>query len=628
MADDDLLIRARLRDELSGPLRQVERRIENTARATRRLSKVANGELHQGLSRVGRGVSSLSGHLSKADGWLRNASRSAGQLATRVGVTLAGGLAAGAAAATFFGLKAAQNLELSRVALEGLTGSAAGAEEAFAFLKEVDPKAPFDIGQLALVYQQLANSGIAGAELKATLQGVIDVAAFTPDRLGDISYAVMQIRGSSKLLTQDLRQLNSAGVNVSGALDQAFGITFGQFLEQAEKGADFASAPFLEALFGLTTGRAEKVATETLTGLLSGVRSRIMLELSDAANPLMQSLKANLPSIEAGITSVIRVLAPPLIEVGGVLLDLVVRALPLLAPVLGALASGVSMLATAAGPAFLGMAPVMDELALAIGELVTELVPVMPALVDAFVALVGVFPVFVGLLADLVPLLSPLAGLVSTLLGFDAVRVVAAGLLGVLLGYRVLAGIVGTLYQFAAGIGAINAQAAAGGAVGPGGAAGGARGPGRLIGGALGLVGGGVGMFSGIQSGQQNGVTAGGILSGAGGGAMVGATLGSIVPGVGTGIGALAGGVVGGGAALLSGMFGGAKKEAPRPQTTPTGPDAATMAAIAAAQQEAAGLQVNIPPGGIQVYPSSTVDLELGLARGIETYDRNRRERG
>jgi hypothetical protein len=159
------------------------------------------------------------------------------------------------------------------------------------------------------------------------------------------------------------------------------------------------------------------------------------------------------------------------------------------------------------------LAPLGNELGVALTQLVDALVPVMPDLVAAFVALVGILPEFVRLLTDLVPLGAGIARLMTGLLQMGPVRTVAAGLLGVLLGYRALSGIIGTLYAFAGGIGAIG-QAQAGSA-----------GVGGLSGGALGRLGLGVGGGAlALKGATGNGF--GADLETIGGAALAGAALG------------------------------------------------------------------------------------------------------
>lgn len=621
---EELVVHAQMRDDLSEPVQEATRDVRQLGDAVDRVDRSGRRAAGGGLSRFERGVTALSRVARRAHGDLMTMSATVGGALTRTleRGTLALGAAAGAA--TFFGLKTAASYETSRVALEAMTGSAAEAERVFSFLKKLDPVAPFDLGQLMAVSTTLASSGLSGQKLLDAVQGVVDVASATPnptESLDRISIAIGQIRSGGALLTQDLNQLVQAGVPVGQALEKAFGMTLAEF-RQAQASGSLGLDPdkFLETLFGMRVGVAEKVATDTLTGLWSSVRSRVQQGLAAAAIPLLEEVKAQLPAIEEVVGELVGGLGPPLIRLGITLAKFLAPAIKVVAPVLEAIATGVGTLLTAMAPALGQLEPVMVDLATSIAELVTELVPVMPDLVDLFVALVKVLPAFVDLLTDLVPLIAPMARLATALLDFGPTRGILAGLLTVLLGYRALAGVVGYLYAFAGGLGAINAAGGAGGV--PAGGAGGV--PGKAAGKGGGLLKGvaaltGVGlMFEGNVEGARSGLSLGQVAAGAGGGALVGGTLGSVLPGVGTAIGAGAGAIIGGAGAALSGIFGGKKKEPKAPPLPPIPAAASTSSTT-----------YQFGPGAIAVYdPASNLDIAAGVDRGIRTYDRDRHERG
>lgn len=552
-----------MRDDLT----RTNTRIRRELRATRaeaeglgRAGKVAGA----GAVEAQRGVTGLSRSLPTANAGVTG-------LADRLGRGLvtaakAGAIALGVAttAVIGFGLKSAANLETSRVQLEAITGSAGAAQDAFAFLKTLDPNAPFDIGQLLAGTTTLANFGFEAQALQKTIQGVVDVASTStdPQALERIAIAVGQIHQSGALMSQDLNQLIAAGAPVGEAMQKAFGMTVAEFKRAQESGSVGADPDaFLEALFGLRAGVAEQVATNTLTGLLSSVRSRVMFELSDATSPLVESLKASLPAIEELIGTALREVLPPLVELGGTLIDLLVKALPLAVPILKALADGVQTLVGAALPGFGMLEPVIGEIVDGIGTLVTALVPVMPDLVRAFVGLVLVLPDLLELLADLITMTAPIVGLVADLLEFDSVRGVLAGLLAGMLAFRAIGGVIGALNGFAGGLFNIagGGRAAAGtgifgggGMSGAGGATAGAAGLGRGVAGmaGLGIAGLAVGQFGDRLSGARGG-TVGEDLSMVGTSAAAGALIGtSIAPGIGTLIGGGIGAGIGGGVAL------------------------------------------------------------------------------
>lgn len=607
MADDDLLIRAALRDELSAPLRGVQAEVRGVRREVERLNReqVRTG---RGVTGLGRTVDRLGTRLNRVgDSVAGLSSRLSRGLVTaaKVGGVALAGLAAGLG---LFGARTAANLETAMVSLEAITGSAKAAEASFDFLKRLDPKAPFDIGQLLQLQTVLASSGLEGRALERSIQGVVDVASATAnpgENLERIALAIGQIRSSGTLLTQDLNQLVQAGVPVGQALEKAFGMSLGEFRKaQASGSLGLDPDKFVESLFGMRAGVAEKVATETLTGLLSGVKSRVMLKLAEDAQPLLDSIKGSLPAIESLIGAVIDDVGPPVFRLLGQLADLLAKGVPILGPVFATALDGIGRLVAAAGPALTALEPVMADLSLALVELVDALVPVMPELVRGFVAMVGVLPDFVRLLAALVPILDPIARLVTVLLEFGPIRGLMAGLLTVLLGYSALAGPTKAVWGMVAAVRALGtAQAVSGAAGAAGGAAGAAGRFGLPLMGAAGAHGAGL-----LTVGALG--TAAGVGVAAAGGALIGTHIARSRAGHGLrdwigdrmGTGTLAEGA-----------------------TT-----AASVRANLASSAGPAGITstTNVAPGAVVVNnPRSTVDLKRAVADGIGEYERDKAER-
>lgn len=563
LTGNDLVLHAQLRDELSQPLRGVRRELERTTRsvseqrdALGRNVRVGR-DFERGLSGIGRTASGTTRNVGDLHRGLLSMSSSLGGSVAR-GIRT-GTLALGAlgAAAGVFGLRSASQLETGRIQLEALTGSAEEAGRVFEFLKQLDPVVPFDIGQLQQATVQLSSAGIAGDALQATLRGVTDVAAATADpgqALARTTRALAQMSSAGTVLAEELNQLVDAGVAVGPAMQQAYGMTMAEFRKaQQGGGANLAPDAFFEALFGMRAGTAERVATETLTGLWSGVKSRITLRLADSASPFVTTLKDQLPALEEGVGGLLETVGPPLFTFLGDLTRTGTKLLPIIGPPLEALASGVGMLLGAAGPGLAALTPLGEQLSASIGELVTELVPVMPDLVDLFIALVGVAPEFIGLLADMVPLVGPVARLATALLAYEPVTDVMAGLLLVLLGYRAVAGLVGGLQAFAAALGYVGTQATVAGTQAQV-AQGRFAGLGRTAG-IVGGVGGAIAVGSLAKSQGKKG-SLGEDLALVGTGTATGAAIGSIVPGLGTAIGAGGGAAVTGGYAIARRIFG------------------------------------------------------------------------
>lgn len=614
---DDLVVRASLQDDLSRPVRGVRKELDETTRSVRRLRDTSRTPILDSLT---GGSRRLKDGLAGAHTRAMSLSQAVGRhlvSAARTGAIALGGLTA---AAVGFGVRSASSLENATVAMESLTGSASAAQELLATIREIDPLVPFDRAQMTQVTVALLSAQVPLENIRGHLLGIADVAAGTADPqrgLPAIARAFTQMISLGRVSAEELNQLADAGVAVGPALEKAFGQSLQSVRSQMERGEDFPPEKLIEALFGIRAGTAERAATETLSGLWSGVRSRVTFALASESSPIVDDLKAAIPTIEAAVGGLLETVLPPLLSVASTLLDVVVRGLPIVAPVLTALAEGAETLVAAAGGAE-ALAPVADELAASLGELVRELAPEMPDLVDAFVALVMVLPEFVRLLADLAPFVGMVARLATNLLEMGGTRDVLAGLLVVLLGYRMLAGPIGMVWKMAEALmGFAQASRVAAGAQGAGGVAGAA--------GAAGGKGSRLGRFA-----KGGAAVGGGLLA---------VQAGEEVPGVGgrllelggkTAVGAGAGGIagpwgalVGGGAGFLKGAWdwGMADGQAARVAASvpPASPDATTIDA-----------STTIAPGGVQVNGTSLDEAQLqrAITAGISDYNRDRIERG
>jgi len=450
MAEDDLTIRAELLDGVSGPARRAEAATERLAASARRAGQAAGGPASSGISAMAGHTDRLARIAGQADSKLVTMSQTvSNKVVGALKLAAVGFVAAGAAAITF-GIKTAASIEQSMIQLESLTGSATEAKNIFEFLKKTDPKTPFDIKQLLQVTTQLSSAGLEGDKLKASIQGVADVAASAgggAESISRIGLAISQMSAAGVVVQQDLNQLVQAGVNVGPALVKASGMSLAEFRKRGA-GAQVDSDAFLQILFGMRAGTAQKMATETLTGLWSSVRTRFYLAASSAAAPLNQAIKGLLPGLESGVGVLLDQVFPPLVSVATKLLALFVRGLPLIAPVLKAIASGLDNLIASATPAMKGLGG-LGDVGSGLGSMFSSLAGVMPDVVRLVVNLVRLLPDMVKFLGFLVVLADPLIKLLNVLLGFEPTRMIFAGLLVTFLGYYKLSGPIKSMWAFA-----------------------------------------------------------------------------------------------------------------------------------------------------------------------------------
>lgn len=629
--NEELLVHARLRDDLSRPLRAVEGQVEATAARVRSLGtagKVAAGG--KGLGGITVAGKTLSQRLSGLNTQVRSLSSSLGSaLVTGVRRT---GLAVGAltAAVGVFGIKASTQFQTSRIAFEALLGSAEKGNALFDKLVAFNRHTPFELGDLAGSTQLLLRYGVEADKVMGVIKGLSDAAALTlnpSESLQRGALAIGQIVSADRVMGQDARQLTEAGITVYKFFAKQLGITQAEARKLGEAGelsADMLVEGLMrgDAALGIVANGAERL-NKTLSGQFSNLKDAIAQTFDKTAGSLNKSLTAAMPGIITAVTTLLTTVGPPVFDLLGQIARLAQHALPILAPLFGAIVTGVGRLLDAAGPAFDLLSPVIDDLVMALGELVTALVPVMPDLVRGFVLLVGLLPDFVRLLTNLVPLVTPLVNLLDTLLGFAPTRGIILGIATAILAFGPVSSVVGGVWAFVSALWGLvaayralsSAQAGAGvpGVPGAVGAAGGGAGMLGKAGGVLGGIAGVGGVLASGANAQQSGLNVGNVLGGVGSGALGGAAIGSLfAPGIGTAIGAGTGAVVGGAVTALAGIFGHKKHAEAAPAA---GGGSVTYA-------------TNLPPGAIIVYPQTEMDLERSIASGIKRYDRDRYERG
>lgn len=636
---EELLVHARLRDDLSRPLRGVEQQVERTARRVKSLGAMARTSAGgRGLGAINVAGKTLGTRMRSLGGQVRSLSSDLGR--TLVSGARAGAVALGAmtAAVGIFGIKASSQFQTSRLAFEALLGSAEKGNAMFAALVEMNKKTPFELGDLAGSTQLLLRYGVGADQVLGIVKSLSDAAALTlnpAENLNRLGLAVGQVVSSGRLLGGEARQLAEAGINAYGFFAEKLGITVAEARKLGEAG-ELSADMFVEGLLrgdkalGIVAGGAEKL-NKTLLGQFSNLKDRIAQTFDDTAGDLNRSLTAAMPAIGDAVAGALAVIGPPIFDLLGMLAGLATKALPVLAPLFAALVTGVGRLLDAAAPALALLEPVVDELVVAVGELVRELVPVMPELVHGFVLLVGLLPDFVRLLTLLVPLVTPLVEVLDALLGFGPTRMILLGVATAILAFGPISSIVSGVWTFVAAIyGLATAYRTLGAAqVGAGGPLGGIPGAGGLPGAAgkgAGLVKGlgvaavgatGVLGLYGAQSSamSKGGASVGDVLGGAASGAMVGGALGSVIPGVGTAIGAGVGGVVGGAGTFVSGLFGKKKKAQAAPSARAGGNVDASM---------------TMAPGAVVIDARGLTEEQVArlIPSEMERYQRERTERG
>jgi tape measure domain-containing protein len=205
---DDLLIRAALRDELSGPLAAIRSEIAATGREAELAGKRANIGA-RGFDKMAAGVGGIA----------RTAGR-AGILALK-GISVAAIGAGGAAA--YLGIKTASSMQQAKIAFTTMLGSAQKASAFLQKLQQFAAKTPFDFPGLQTAASSLISVGIKTRDVLPIMRTLGDVTAGMGTGAQGIqraTVALQQMNAAQAIHGQDLNQLRDAGIPVYDLLSK------------------------------------------------------------------------------------------------------------------------------------------------------------------------------------------------------------------------------------------------------------------------------------------------------------------------------------------------------------------------------------------------------------------------
>ena len=151
----------------------------------------------------------------------------------------------------------------------------------------------YGLDSAAKVASQLVASGIQiGDDMKGALRGVSGVAAMTNSSYDEIGAIFTTVAGQGKLMTMQLRQLESRGLNVAANLGKASGELAGktesEIRDMVTKGKiDFMTfAKAMDEVFGPQA----KKANETFEGSLANMKSALSRIGAEFATPIRKNM--------------------------------------------------------------------------------------------------------------------------------------------------------------------------------------------------------------------------------------------------------------------------------------------------------------------------------------------------
>lgn len=165
------------------------------------------------------------------------------------------------------------------VAFETMLGSAEEAKRLMEQLVKTAATTPFDLQGIAQGAKQLLAYGTSADEVNEVLIRLGDIAAGLSIPLGDLVYLYGTTMTQGRMFTQDLRQFQSRGIDMTGELSKQFGIAkdkVGEFVTAGKVGADAVKQAIVSMTSegGRFAGLMEK-QSHTITGQISNIEDAI-----------------------------------------------------------------------------------------------------------------------------------------------------------------------------------------------------------------------------------------------------------------------------------------------------------------------------------------------------------------
>ena len=220
-------------------------------------------------------------------------------------------LTAVSTAAAVFGVKAAADFQQTRIAFEGILGSAGEADKMLKQLRDFAAKTPFELPGLLKSTQQLLATGTVAEDVIPTMTILGNVTAALgkgENEIQGVVRALGQMKGKGKAAGQELLQISEQlpGFSAINAIAKDMGVSVGDAFKLMEKGAVPADRAITAILKGMKefpgASNAMERQSKTLNGIISTVKDTFRNALIDGIEPFLpgvaDSIGKSIPYIE------------------------------------------------------------------------------------------------------------------------------------------------------------------------------------------------------------------------------------------------------------------------------------------------------------------------------------------
>ena len=236
-------------------------------------------------------LQAMQGKFNSFHTHMQNAASASRVFGIGIGAAAGGVIALGGAA-----IKAAADMEQTRIAFQTMLGSA---EKADVFIKDLVQFAkttPFELRGLEESSKKLLAFGFAQEEVIPNLKVLGDITAGVgTDKLPQLILAFGQVKAATRLTGMELRQFTEAGVPLLDELAKQMGKTAGEVQEMVSNG-EIGFDKVQKALMGLTAegGRFENLMqkqSQSLGGMISNLKDAWDIFLRGEGQKLLEWAK-------------------------------------------------------------------------------------------------------------------------------------------------------------------------------------------------------------------------------------------------------------------------------------------------------------------------------------------------
>lgn len=186
------------------------------------------------------------------------------------------------------GWSRAANLENAKFQMQGILGTAGKVSKAMDSVDEAVQGTAYSLDEAAKIASQLIASGVQlGNTLTTSLKSIAGVAAQTNSSFMDIGQIFATVKGQGKLMTMQLRQLESRGMNAAATLAKYLGTSEANVRDMVTKGK-ISFEEFSDAMTEAFGENAAKANT-TFDGALSNMKSALNRIGAEFATPIRQN---------------------------------------------------------------------------------------------------------------------------------------------------------------------------------------------------------------------------------------------------------------------------------------------------------------------------------------------------